>query len=320
MPVHRHQLPQLKGRPFLTDGGLETSLVFLEGVELPGFAAFPLILHEAGRARLRRYFEPYLQTAVERRMGFVLDTPTWRANPDWGARLGFSQDRLDAVNRISVQWAAELRDDFATIASPVVINGVIGPRGDGYRADNRMTADEAQDYHSQQIATFSDSEADMVSALTMNYAEEAMGIVRAAQAHAMPAVISFTVETDGRLASGEALDSAITRVDAATNAAPAYYMINCAHPEHFEHILAAGGGWTDRIGGIRANASRKSHAELDEAEELDAGDPKELGMLYERLRTRLNRLGVLGGCCGTDHRHIVAICDSMPGGNAPADR
>lgn len=310
MPRYRHALPQLNGTVFLTDGGLETCLVFLEGIDLPCFASFPLIADATGRARLDRYFEPYLRTAAERGAGFLLDTPTWRANAEWGERLGYPAAALADINRQSVAWAAALRDAYASGPSPIVINGVIGPCGDGYRAETRMSATDAERYHRAQIGTFRDTEADMLSAMTMTYAEEAIGIVRAAQACGMPVAISFTVETNGLLPSGEALPAAIQRVDAATGGGPAYYMINCAHPTHFRDVLAPGVPWLDRVRGIRANASTRSHAELDAATALDSGDPAELGRQYRALRGRMPRLSVLGGCCGTDHRHLAAICQA----------
>ena len=310
MASYRDALPQLDGSVFLMDGGLETTLVFLEGLDLPCFAAFPLLLDDAGRQTLKRYFEPYLRTAADRKVGFVLDTATWRANPDWGEKLGYSKEAITDINRRGVALAVEIRNASATSPTPIVINGVVGPRGDGYRADAQMTADDAQQYHSEQIEAFRDAGADMVSAITMNYAEEAIGITRAAKANDIPVVIAFTVETDGKLATGETLQSAIKRVDEATGGAPAYFMINCAHPSHFDDAISGVGDWSDRIRGVRANASAKSHAELDEAVELDAGDPVALAKEYRDLRKRLRHLSVLGGCCGTDHRHILAICDA----------
>jgi homocysteine S-methyltransferase len=310
MPMFRHDLPQVKDKLFLTDGGLETTLVFLENVQLPMFASFPLVVDEKGRRRLRDYYRPYLQIARERNLGFILDTPTWRASADWGEALGFSPKALTSVNRRAVALLEEIRNE-ADHPAPLVISGIIGPRGDGYRPDSRMTADEAQHYHGAQMRTFADTEADMVSAVTLPYVDEALGITQAALDARIPLVLSFTVETDGTLPSGEELSDAIARIDDATGGYPAYYMINCAHPRHFEHVLQDGGGWTDRIRGIRANASTRSHAELDEATELDIGDPESLGQDYRRLRGKLRRLCVMGGCCGTDHRHLKAICEAV---------
>jgi homocysteine S-methyltransferase len=305
-----HDLPQLGETIFLTDGGLETSLVFLDGIDLPCFAAFPLLLDEGGKSLLERYFQPYLREASDRKLGFILDTPTWRANRDWGARLGYDVEALADINRRAVEMAKSLRDAWATTATPILVNGVIGPRGDGYRPTSLMEPEEAQHYHAAQAEAFSEAGADMISAITMNYSDEATGITRAAGAVGIPVVISFTVELNGKLASGETLQAAIEKVDDETHGAPAYYMINCAHPTHFDNVFSGDEAWTRRIRGLRANASAKSHAELDEATELDPGDPTDLARRYRALRERSKQITVLGGCCGTDHRHIAAICEA----------
>jgi S-methylmethionine-dependent homocysteine/selenocysteine methylase len=307
--MHRDRLPQLEGGLFLTDSGIETVLIFLEEVELPLFAAFVLLDSEEGKERLRRYFRRHMSIAASAGLGFVGESPTWRASPDWATQLGYDTAALDRVNRDAIRLLAVLRDDFERDAlAPFVISGCVGPRGDGYSPATLMTADEAERYHAEQIGTFASTEADLVTAITMTYTDEAIGVARAAGAAGLPVVISFTVETDGRLPSGESLAEAVVAVDDATGAAPAYYMVNCAHPSHFEDVLAVDEPWVRRIRGLRANASRLSHAELDEAEELDDGDPDELGADYARLRAAHPELTVLGGCCGTDDRHVAAIC------------
>jgi S-methylmethionine-dependent homocysteine/selenocysteine methylase len=303
--VYRERLPQLDGGLFVTDGGIETTLIFHQGLDLPEFAAFDLLKDDEGTELLRQYYAPYVQIARERRLGLVLESPTWRANPGWAEKIGYAPEQLDALNRKAIALMEELRDEYAS-DSPVVISGCIGPEGDGYAPETMLTADEAERYHATQIATFADTAADMVTGITMTYAEEAIGVSHAAAKAGLPSVISFTVETDGRLPSGQALAGAIQQVDDETDAAPAYYMINCAHPTHFEDIL--GGTWVGRIGGLRTNASMKSHAELDESEELDEGDPADLGARHAALKARLPAVNVLGGCCGTDHRHVDAIC------------
>ena len=306
---YRERLPQVSGDGlFITDGGLETTLIFHEGLDLPCFAAFDLLRREGGREAIRAYFTPYLELARDREVGFVLDTVTWRANPDWGPQLGYTPDELDAANREAVALAEEIRAAHEAEAGPIVIDGVVGPRGDAYNPEELMSADEAERYHARQIGTFSGTAADMVSAITLAYSAEGVGIARAAAAAGMPVAISFTVETDGRLPSGERLADSIERVDAETGSAPAYYMINCAHPTHFAQVLGEGGAWVDRIAGLRANASSKSHAELDEAEELDEGNPEELGAQHRELKSSLGHVMVLGGCCGTDQRHVAAVC------------
>jgi S-methylmethionine-dependent homocysteine/selenocysteine methylase len=304
----RQHLPQLDGELFLTDGGIETSLIFHQGLDLPEFAAFVLLDDDEGLDHLRRYYEPYLALAKESGAGFVLETPTWRASPDWAARLGVSAEKLDALNRRAITLMEELRDRAGD--APVVISGCVGPQGDGYQPAERVSASAARDYHSTQIGTFADTAADMVTALTMTYAEEAIGVTQAALDAELPAAISFTLETDGRLPNGQGLGEAIEEVDEATGGAPAYYMINCAHPTHFEEVLATDEPWRERIRVLRANASMLSHEELDQSDELDDGDPEDLGTRYAALRERLPQLNVLGGCCGTDDRHVAAIRDA----------
>jgi S-methylmethionine-dependent homocysteine/selenocysteine methylase len=307
MLADRATLPQLDHRPFLTDSGLETTLIFKEGIALPSFAAFVLLETSDGRRRLRRYFERHAQIAREADCGFIAEAPTWRANPDWARGLGYDGQSLDAINKSAITLLADLRDRDGRGRGDYVISGCIGPRGDGYDASRPISAEEAEHYHAEQIASFALTEADLVSALTLTDTAEAIGITRAARNAGMPVVISFTLETDGRLPSGERLGEAILKVDAQTDRGPAYYMVNCAHPTHFEHALEAGGPWLGRLRGIRANASRKSHAELAAAAELDDGDPYELASEYATLVARLPELTILGGCCGTDERHIDQI-------------
>jgi homocysteine S-methyltransferase len=311
MPYDLIRLPHLSGKQFLSDSGLETTLVFHEGVDLPYFAAFALLDSEAGRKQLETYFERHIAIALRHGMGFILDTPTWRASPDWGMKMGLSGNDIDRINREAVRLAHVLRARHETENTPIAVNGVFGPRGDGYRPESIMSADEAQAYHRGQMRSFAEAGADMVSAITMTHTGEAIGIARAAQEHGLPVVVSFTVETDGRLPAGQSLGEAITETDAATSAAPAYYMVNCAHTSHFSEKLDADADWMKRVRGLRANASRRSHAELDEATELDAGNPLELAADYASLHGRHAHVNVFGGCCGTDHRHIEAICSAL---------
>lgn len=311
MSKYRKLLPQLSGQLFLTDGGLETTLVFHDGIDLPYFAAFDLLKTVEGRQRLINYYRQYIAIATANKVGFIMESATWRASADWGNLMGYTASSLDEINEQSIALLVTLRDELETEDSPMVISGCIGPRGDGYNPDNFMTTSEALDYHFAQIKSFSAYGADMVTAMTITYVEEAMGIVLAAREENMPVVISFTLETDGRLPTGQSLKDAIEEVDVTTDSAPVYYMINCAHPEHFNDTLTHDDKWLNRIHGIRANASRKSHAELDECEELDDGNPIELGHAYQMFSKNMSQLNVFGGCCGTDHRHINAICQSV---------
>jgi S-methylmethionine-dependent homocysteine/selenocysteine methylase len=283
----------------LTDGGVETFLLFHEGFDLPCFASFPLLYDERGRAALRRYFERFMDIADRHGLPFVLDTATWRANPDWGTQLGYDADALAAANRDAVALAREI----AGHRPAVTINGVLGPRGDGYVPGERMSAAEAANYHGWQIGMLRAAGVDRITALTLTYPDEAIGVVQAAD---IPVVVGFTVETDGRLPDGTTIADAVERVDAATDGAAEFFLINCAHPTH----IAAGLGGTPqlgRIGGLRVNASSLSHAELDAAEELDEGDPVALARDNAALRDALPSIRLLGGCCGTDHRHVAEI-------------
>ncbi len=308
MPKYRNNLPQLSGDLFLTDGGLETTLVFHEGIDLPEFAAFTLLKTPEGQAKIGIILEHYIKLATDNELGFILESATWRANPDWAAKLGYSPEELEAVNRQAIDEIVKLRNKYETSRSKIVLSGVVGPQDDGYNPSQFMSAEAAEKYHQTQIDVLKDTEADLVTAFTICYVDEALGIARAAQNAEMPAVIGFTLETDGRLPSGQPLGEAIEQVDAETNASPAYYMINCAHPTHFMDVLSPGEGWAARIRAIRANASCMSHEELDNCEELDEGNPQELGQQYLALRAKLPNVNVLGGCCGTDHRHVEAIC------------
>ena len=289
----------------LTDGGLETSLIFHQGLDLPLFAAFPLVETGQGKGAMEQYWMPYLEIADQHGVPFVVDTATWRANPDWGTQLGYDAAALAAANEAAAGFARHL----AGHVGQAVVNGVLGPRGDGYVAGVEMTPDQAASYHAAQIAALAGGGVDQVSAITLTYPAEAIGFVRAAQEVGLPSVASFTVETDGRLPNGAALRDAVEEVDRETDGAALGFMVNCAHPTHLAAAFPDG-DWLGRIIGLRANASTRSHAELDAAEDLDDGDPDDLADHYRRLLGTLPALDVLGGCCGTDDRHVDAIANA----------
>nr|WP_298412679.1 homocysteine S-methyltransferase family protein [uncultured Halomonas sp.] len=310
-------LPQASGKLFLTDGGLETDIIFNHGVEIREFAAHTLLTSAQGRHALARYFRGFLAIARGRKTGFILDAPTWKAHSHWAQDLGATETELRTANLEAVNFIATLRDEFAGNEGPIVLNAVIGPKGDAYAPETAITEIEAEEYHAQQIRWLAETEIEMISALTFTQAPEATGFVKAADKAGLPVVVSFTVETDGRLPSGQPLGEAIREVDAATRGAAAYFMVNCAHPEHFLDVLTDY-EWTRRIQGLRCNASRCSHAELDAAEELDAGNPRELASLYRALVARMPWVNVLGGCCGTDLRHVSTIAAAFTAGDVMA--
>jgi len=307
MARYRDALPQLDGGWFLTDGGIETTLVFHKGIDLPEFASFPLLRDAKGREILRDCLRPYLDLTRKYDVGIVIETQTWRASRDWAKRLAISSADLERLTRTAVEEVVALREEYEDDDRPVVISGQIGPRGDAYHPDRMLGIEEAQRYHAEQVAIFRDTEVDLVTSMTLTHVEEAIGITRAAAAADLPVVIGFTVETDGRLPGGQPLGEAIEAVEQDDCASPAYYMINCAHPTHFVSALEPGARWVERIRCLRANASARSHAELDESTVLDEGDPAELGRQHRELLEKLTNVNVLGGCCGTDHRHVEAI-------------
>jgi S-methylmethionine-dependent homocysteine/selenocysteine methylase len=309
----KHILPNESDTLFLTDGGLETTLIFLEGFDLPYFAAFDLLKNSEGYNAIKNYYKRYLTIAENYKTNFILESPTWRANPDWIKKIGYPDNALKEINEKAVELMTELRAEFVNNIDSVLISGCIGPRGDGYVPDNFMNIEESQAYHLQQIKVLRNTAVDFISALTMNYTDEAIGIVRAAESVDLPAVISFTVETNGKLPTGESLRHAIEKVDENVKSPPLYFMINCAHPTHFfnEFVVNKNEKWIKRIKAIRANASCKSHAELDEATELDRGIPIELGKEYKKIRDFFPHINVFGGCCGTDEAHILEIVNQI---------
>lgn len=312
MPKYRNSIPQLSGEFFLTDAGLETDLIFNQGIEIREFAAHTLLPDPDTREALKNYFRGFLDLARDTESGFILDSVTWKAHNHWARDLGATEQELRAVNEDSINVIAGLRDEYAMNVKPIVLNAVIGPQGDAYAPEAAVAARQSEEYHARQIGWLAETEVDMVTALTFTQADEAVGIVRAATAAGLPVVMSFTVETDGRLPTGQSLDEAIIQVDEATDSAAAYFMVNCAHPDHFSDILADD-GWARRIRGIRCNASRKSHAELDQSDTLDDGDPHELGDQYAEIRKIMPWLNVFGSCCGSDLRHVTQISRALQG-------
>jgi homocysteine S-methyltransferase len=312
MANYRRELPQLTGDLFLTDAGIETDLMFNHGIEIREFAAHTLLPDQAGREALANYLRGFLSLAKQHDAGLILDSQTWKAHMHWAGDLDADEQELHDANQDAIAFIAGLRDEFADNGKPIVLNGVIGPRGDAYAPEAEVAASESEEYHARQIGWLAGTEVDMVTALTFTQSDEAIGVVRAARSAGLPIVISFTVETDGRLPTGQPLEEAIRAVDEATDSAAAYFMVNCAHPDHFFHVLDDA-DWAQRIRGLRCNASRLSHAELDECEELDDGDPVELAEQYKSIMKTMPWLNVFGACCGSDLRHVTEIARAVTG-------
>jgi len=308
--LYRSALPQLSGSLFLADGGIETDLIFNRGIEIREFAAHTLLSDPASREQVAAYFRPFLTLAADCGAGYILDSQTWKAHLHWADSLRATAAELREANLDSISFIAGIRKEFADQSKPIVLNGIIGPTSDAYAPEARLTSDQARHYHAQQIGWLAETEVDMVTATTFPHVDEAIGFVQAAGEAEIPAVVSFTVETDGRLPTGVPLADAVRRVDDATDGAAAYFMVNCAHPDHFFHVLGDE-DWARRIRGLRCNASRLSHAELDACETLGDGEPSEFGSQYRSILERLPWINVLGGCCGSDLRHVTEVARSV---------
>ena len=297
MSKYRKRLPQLGNSLFITDGGLEHALRFEDGLEVPAFLTFDLLRHAVGRAALGRYFARYAELACSHRVGLVVESPTGRANPDWGANLGYGAEALAQANRSAIDLLLELRSLFENDATEIVISGNVGPRADAYDPAQRMGAYEAAHYHAPQIETLAQTAADMVSASSISYADEAVGIALAAGASSMPLAISFRLRNDGRLPSGESVAEAIGRVDTEARYTRTHYMIECADPTKFAHVIGAGGAWVERVRGLRLIASNRKSED----------DPAQLGAQFRTLRSELAQLSVVG----INHDGVDAMCQAM---------
>lgn len=308
MAKYRNRILEFADTLLITDGGLETKLIYYDGIQLRDFAAFELLQNETGYQWFREYFLIFINLARKYNVGLILESPTWRANPDWFRKLGYTDEDMVNINRQAIELLSSLRDQYETEQRPILIEGCLGPRGDGYNPSILMSADEAQAYHSTQIRIFSQTNADLITALTLTYPDEAIGIVRAAKSVHMPIAISFTVENDGKLPTGQTLKEAIEIVDRETENAPIYYLINCVHPSYLQTILDTNESWRERIHGIKGNASKKSHAELDGSTEVDAGDPVDFAQYNQIYFKKFKHMNIFGGCCGTDSRHIEETC------------
>ena len=298
-------LPHQSDTPFMVYAGTGTDLIFNRGIDLPGFASFPLLEDPETRAVLAGQMQSLMDLSGDMNLGCILDAPTWMANLDRAAHLDYSAERLVEVNRDGVALMEEVRQ--ASGRDNVLVSACIGPRFDPYADIPPMSPEHARTYHDAQMRALKDTSVDLVTAYTFNRVNEAVGCVQAAQDHDLPIIMSFVVETDGCLADGTSLDDAMSEVDRQTDQGPVFYMVNCAHPNHFSGVLHGQG----RLKGVVVNASKCSHAELDEADELDEGDAEELGADVAEIVRRNPDITIFGGCCGTDMRHLRSMANKV---------
>ncbi len=299
-------LPQQSGRLMTSADGFETWMQYVDGFTLRHFCGFELLNDPRGAACLRDYHRKIVEAAVANGFGVINEGLHYRASKDWGTLIGFSREGLEEINIRGIEFYRDFAREYGTPETPMIVSGAIGPKGDAHNIGRVPDAAEAEDYHADQILTMRKAGVDQVTAMTFSGVEEAIGFCRAAKAAELPVVVSFFVARGGRLKGGESLQEAITRVDAATDAAPAYFMINCTHPTEFEAGLAAG-AWTARLGGFMPNAVAAETLDLCRLGHLEDGDPDELGGQMAELARRFTHANVWGGCCGTDSRHIGQI-------------
>ncbi len=314
-----NKLPQLNGKICLTEGGIETYMQYKKGHELRSFCLFDLMNDPKAVADLRVYHERLIEVALKHKVGAILDGIHYRTSKDWGELLGYSAQGLKDITIQGIEFYKDLARQYETADSPMPISGVVGPRGDAYAVGHIMSADEAQDYHSEQLETMKLAGADFATALTFNQVYEAIGVARAAHELDFPVVISFALGANGKLKTGPGLGEAITAVDQATNAAPAYFMVNCTHPVDFAPAFDQPGRWTNRLRGLRPNASSLAHGVLCQLGHLEEGNPAELAQQMAAMAERFPHISVWGGCCGTDYAHIdkiaaalLEVCQSSP--------
>ena len=299
-------LPQQSGKLMTTAGGFETWMQYVDGFKLRHFCAFELLNDARGLGCLRDYHRKVVEAATANGFGVINEGLHYRSSRDWGELIGFSREALLEINVRGIEFYRDFAREYAGPDTPMLVGGVVGPRGDAYNIGRLPDAAEAEDYHSEQIRIFREAGADHVTAMTFSSVDEAIGVARAAKSVGIPVVISFLLARGGRLKGGETLEEAITRVDSATDDAPAYYMINCTHPTEFEPALTAG-KWISRLGGFMPNAVAMETLDLCKLGHLEDGDPVELGAQMGALAQRFPHINVWGGCCGTDGRHIGEI-------------
>jgi S-methylmethionine-dependent homocysteine/selenocysteine methylase len=307
---YRNDLPQLRGVDLSTSGGMETWLQYAEGFPLRHFCAFEWLRDPKAKARLREFHRSAIEAVQEHGFGMIAEGIHYRASGDWGDLTGYSRQDLAKINAEGVDLYHELAREYDRPDTPVVVGGCIGPRGDAYEQGHQITADEAQEYHAEQMATLKDAGVDLITAATLSFTDEAIGIARAAQGLDVPVVLSFYVAGNGKIMGERSVPETMAEIDAATGGYPKYYMLNCAHPNEFAPALENSAG-LDRLGGFMPNASAKDKISLCRLGHLEDGDPVELGQQMGDVARRFPHVHVFGGCCGTDARHLGEIAKNV---------
>ena len=303
--------PRLENKIYLTEGGTETEILYKWGYELPEFAMFPLLDNAEADQCIRGIYRRYFDVAEAFETGLVILGHDYRASPDWARKLGYSLDGLAEMQHRTIDFLADMRSEYKGRVSDVYISGCIGPRGDAYGTGAEISESEAEDYHSVQLSTLRETDADMAIAATFNNIPEAIGVVRAAKNIGVPLGVSLTLTTESRLRSGPTLKQAVETIDEQTDGAAAWFGTNCSHPLEFEPAISETGVWTERLRYIRPNASRMEKIALCKLGHLEDGNPIELGQQMGDVAQRFPKMDILGGCCGTDERHLGEIAKNV---------
>lgn len=299
-----------EGRFYLSEGGTETELMYKYGFELPEFAMFPLLNNPDAVSKMREMFRSYLEVVAVNGMCALMGGLDYRASPDWGERLGYSPEGLAEANHHALAFLREIADEYTTDIQEILIQGVIGPRGDAYERNETITENEAEDYHSVQLKTLKEADVDLALAMTFNNIRESIGVARAAAKVGVPLAISFIVNSESKLDTGQSLGEAIATIDAETNHAPEFYSVNCCHPIEYEPAIESY-DWINRVRGVRPNASKRDKIALCQLGHLEDGDPVELGQQCGDLARRYPHMDIWGGCCGTWDNHLNEIAKNI---------
>jgi len=306
-----HSFPsQKEGRFYLTEGGTETELMYKHGFELPHFAMFPLLENPEATSRMKEMFRSYLEVAAKHKTYALMGGLDYRASPDWGKLLGYSPEGLAEANLQSIEFLREIAKEYTSEIPGILIQGLIGPRGDAYQRNTTITENEAEDYHSVQLETLRKSNVDLALAITFNNIPESVGVARAAAKIGVPLAISLSLDSTSKLNSGPTLVEAITTIDKETDQSPEFYLINCSHPVEYEPAIEPG-DWISRVRGVRPNASKMEKLALCKIGHLEEGNPVELGQLCGDLAGRYPHMDIWGGCCGTWNNHLDEIAKNV---------
>lgn len=301
---------QTAGHYYMCEGGTETEVMYKHGFSFPHFAVFELLKDTKAVAALKRMYQDYFEVVAKHNMSALVGGLDYRASPDWGALLGYSAEGLADINHQSIEFLRNIAVDYSNNIENILIQGLIGPRGDAYETNHSITEAEAQDYHSVQLQTLKSANVDLATAMTFNNVPESIGVARAAVEADVPLCISLSLDGSSNLNSGPSLAEAITTIDAATDSSVAFFMINCVHPLEYEPALADE-QWITRIRGVRPNASVMDKLSLCTIGHLEAGNPTELGKQMGDLMQRYPHMDICGGCCGTWDTHLDQIAEDV---------